>query len=135
MTENVLLVEPDFPVPQKSKNHAKFLPLPLLKAARYFEGRGDRVQLVRGNRPLDQLYDNYDPHLPQTGADYYIHPGWTDERVKAFRRSVRKQNICVRFGFQDIRHYKDWLKHHRKTRPLVNGGLFSRALPAGGEDP
>lgn len=76
-------------------------------------------------RPLDQLHDNYNPRRCQTGADYFIHPGWTDEQIKTFRRRVREQNICVRFGFQDIQHYKDWIKHRRKTKPLVNRGLFN----------
>jgi hypothetical protein len=47
MSENILLVEPKFPVPKKSKNHAKFLPVALLKLARYHEKRGDRVELPR----------------------------------------------------------------------------------------
>jgi len=45
---NVLLVEPDFPVPTKSKNHSHFLPVGLLKIGTYHRQRGDRVKLVRG---------------------------------------------------------------------------------------
>jgi len=30
----LLLVEPEFPIPKKSRDHAKFLPLPLPKLAR-----------------------------------------------------------------------------------------------------
>ncbi len=43
-----LLVEPDFPIPDKSKNHAHFLPIGLLKIATYHKERGDTVRLVRG---------------------------------------------------------------------------------------
>lgn len=53
-------------------------------------------------RPLDQLYDNYNPRAKeQTPADYHIHEeaGWTDSLVRQFRRNVREQNICVRHGF------------------------------------
>lgn len=75
-------------------------------------------------RPLDQLYDNYAPRRHQTEADYFIHPRWTDEQVKTFRRRVREQNICIRFGFQNIQHYKDWIRYRKKTKPLVNRGLF-----------
>lgn len=51
-------------------------------------------------RPLDQIYDNYNPRKKQTKDDYYIHePIWTDEEVKKFRGNVRRQNICVRHGF------------------------------------
>lgn len=53
-------------------------------------------------RPLNQLYDNYNPLIRgQTSKDYYIHEeaGWTDDLVKQFRKNVRRQNICVRHGF------------------------------------
>lgn len=54
-------------------------------------------------RPMDQTYDDYHPwKKKQTGKDYYIHPNWTDELVKKFRRNVRRQNICIRMGFE---HY------------------------------
>jgi len=62
-----------------------------------------RVQIADCRyRPLDQLYDNYDPRIiGQTSKDYYIHEkaGWTDALVKQFRKNVRRQNICVRHGF------------------------------------
>jgi hypothetical protein len=47
-------------------------------------------------RPLDQTFDNYVPGpKPQTSADYYIHPSWTDMQVRRFRRAVRHQNIAI----------------------------------------
>ena len=53
-------------------------------------------------RPLDQLFDHYNPRRKnQTNEDYFIHEetGWTDAHVKQFRRNIREQNICVRHGF------------------------------------
>jgi len=51
-------------------------------------------------RPLDQEFDYYNPRkLNQTNKDYHIHKDWTDILVKQFRRNVRRQNICVRRGF------------------------------------
>lgn len=53
-------------------------------------------------RPLDQTFDNYNPHKNnQTNEDYHIHKksDWTDILVKQFRKNVRRQNICVRHGF------------------------------------
>jgi len=50
-------------------------------------------------RPLDQPYDNYNPLKKQTNEEYFIHPKWTDDLIKRFRRNVRHQNICVRMGF------------------------------------
>lgn len=45
----ILLVEPDFPIPPKSKNHGCFLPVGLLKLATYHREMGDEIRLVRGN--------------------------------------------------------------------------------------
>lgn len=49
---NVLLVEPDFPIPVKSKNHRDFLPIGLLKLASYHRQCGDKIRLVRGENTL-----------------------------------------------------------------------------------
>ncbi len=56
-------------------------------------------------RPLDQTFDNYVPGQgPQTSADYYIHPTWTDTQVRRFRRAVRRQNIAVLLGLPEGRY-------------------------------
>ena len=50
-------------------------------------------------RPLDATFDNYSSYKRnQTSDDYYIHEekGWTDEKVRKFRRNVRRHNICMR---------------------------------------
>ncbi len=54
-------------------------------------------------RPLKAVYDHYNPRryrAGQTNKDYYIHAdgGWTDEKVRDFRRKVREHNIWVRYG-------------------------------------
>ena len=46
---NILLVEPNFPIPAKSKNHCNFLPIGLLKIAAYHRKQGDKAELHRGN--------------------------------------------------------------------------------------
>lgn len=48
----ILLVEPEFPLPDKSKNHSHFLPIGLLKIGTWHRHQGDRVKLVRGLRPV-----------------------------------------------------------------------------------
>lgn len=77
-------------------------------------------------RPLDQLYDDYNPYKKhQTSKDYYIHKeeGWTDELVRKFRKAVRAQNICKRFGFQDLAQYYDWIRHKKIYKPLCSKPL------------
>jgi len=44
----ILLVEPKFPIPPKSKNHKNFLPIGLLKIASYLRKRKDQIMLIRG---------------------------------------------------------------------------------------
>jgi len=58
----VLLVEPDFPVPLKSKNHKNFLPIGLLKIASYQRKKGNVVKLIRGTRIEEARgFTRYDP--------------------------------------------------------------------------
>lgn len=66
-------------------------------------------------RPLDQNYDNYNPHTkkPQSRKDYYIHPKWSDKLVRTFRSNIRKQNICVR---QDILYYSADIERKRISK-------------------
>jgi hypothetical protein len=52
----ILLVEPNFPIPAKSKNHRDFLPVGLLKLANYHKANGDNIRLVRGNQRLRNFY-------------------------------------------------------------------------------
>jgi hypothetical protein len=44
----LLLVEPSFPIPVKSRNHSHFLPIGLLKIGSYHRLQGDSVKLVCG---------------------------------------------------------------------------------------
>ncbi len=44
----ILLVEPNFPIPPKSKNHKNFLPIGLLKIASYLRSKNSNIKLVRG---------------------------------------------------------------------------------------
>lgn len=51
-------------------------------------------------RPLNQTFDEYSPskHKGQTSKDYWINPNWTDQKIRKFRRNVRRHNICIRHG-------------------------------------
>jgi hypothetical protein len=46
--KRVLLVEPNYPIHAKSRNHKNFLPIGLLKIAAYLRAQGTDVKLVRG---------------------------------------------------------------------------------------
>lgn len=50
---DILLVEPNFPLPTKTKNHRSFLPIGLLKLASYYRNNGNKIKLVKGNQELN----------------------------------------------------------------------------------
>jgi hypothetical protein len=54
-SNKIILVEPNFPIPQKSKNHKNFLPIGLLKIASYLQKKNIEVKLIRGipKNPLE----------------------------------------------------------------------------------
>lgn len=54
----ILLVEPEFPIPNKSKNHKNFLPIGLLKLGAFHKDKGNRVKLIRGNKDKLQISRN-----------------------------------------------------------------------------
>jgi len=56
---NILLVEPEFPIPSKSKNHKNFLPIGLLKLYDYFRSIGYNTKLARGNKDRRSLGTRY----------------------------------------------------------------------------
>jgi hypothetical protein len=56
-------------------------------------------------RPLDATEDNYRPGPKlQPAGEYFIHPGWTDRQIRAFRRAVRHQNIAILLDLPDGRY-------------------------------
>ena len=56
-----------------------------------------RVQIMDCRyRPLTLLEDNYNPYKPND-TNYYIHPNWTNEEIRTYRKNIRRQNICVRW--------------------------------------
>ncbi|MGD2095743.1 MAG: radical SAM protein, partial [Phycisphaerales bacterium] len=67
-------------------------------------------------RPLDQPFDNYNPRLKQTNNDYYIHPDWSDRRIRLFRRKVREQNIIIRHGFDSYSRELERLGAKKKQK-------------------
>ncbi len=71
-------------------------------------------------RPLSQLHDKYNGNFKkQDETDYFIHPNWSDTKIRKFRRNVRRQNICVRYRLQ---YYSRALE--RKGVPQDISGLL-----------
>lgn len=51
--------------------------------------------------PPSATRDGYNPYKrQQTSEEYYIHTGWTDAQVRAFKRNCRQHNICKRYNWK-----------------------------------
>lgn len=54
-------------------------------------------------RPLDSVNDGYNPRKFRTGQDdseYYVSEGWSDKKIRQFRKNVRSHNICIRLNWK-----------------------------------
>jgi len=90
-TKKILLVEPNFPIPPKSRNHRDFLPVGLLKLASYHRDKGDEVKLVRGNQYSAGFYPN---EVKITSLFTY----WSDyvwESVKFYKEAYPEAKVIV----------------------------------------
>lgn len=71
-------------------------------------------------RPLDQIFDNYNPQIKnQTNKDYYIHSNWTDSLIRNFRANVRKHNVCIRYRI-------DWNEYEKKLERINSRKVLKR---------
>jgi len=100
-----LLVEPNFPIPSKSKNHQNFLPIGLLKLASYLRENGNKVKIVRGQ-----------PHSYRLGA------------IKRFN----PDEIWITSLFTYWSQYvKDAVQFYKEVFPnvyIVVGGIFASLI-------
>lgn len=87
----ILLVEPDFPIPPKSKNHRDFLPIGLLKLASYHRSKGDEVKLVRGNQHFPDFY----PSQIKITSLFTYWSNYVWESVKFYKENYPKAKIIV----------------------------------------
>jgi len=120
-----LLVEPDFPIPKKSRNHKNFLPIGLLKIGAYLKRRrhAQRVQLVRGN--LDVNFTPDEIYITSLFT-YWSEEFW--ESVEFYRdrfpeAEIRVGGIYVSLMFDDPRFKETCDRYRVKPRK----GIFKSA--------
>lgn len=106
--KKILLVEPEFPIPQKSKNHKNFLPIGLLKLAAYHREKGNRVKLIRGKKNKEEI--NFIGN----------HSDIPDEIL-----------ITSLFTYWS-KYVKDCVDHYRSLYPnikIIVGGIYASLMP------
>lgn len=105
--KRILLVEPNFPTPHKSKNHKNFLPVGLLKIASYLRANNTKIKLMRGipkNPEEVAEIRNFDP------AEAWITSSFT---------------YWAKYVREAVQYYKNFLPG---ARTLV-GGIYASLLP------
>ena len=123
----ILLVEPNFPIPAKSKNHANFLPIGLLKIASYHRSLGDKIELKRGNSSSS----SYPDQIKITSLFTY----WSKhvkESVEYYRKLYPKSIIEVGGIYASLmpEHCKKYTGCDIVTEGLYKGGVAEELDPA-----
>jgi len=116
----ILLVEPNFPIASKSKNHSSFLPIGLLKIASYHRSIGDKVELKRGNSPA-----TFYPDQIKVTSLFTYWAKYVKESVEYYRGLYPKASIEVG-GI-----YASLMPKHCKTYTgcdKVNHGLYKKGI-------
>lgn len=76
-------------------------------------------------RPLDAEDDNYSSYKKKQGPqDYHIHEenGWTDVKVRKFRRNIRRHNICIRHEME----YHSTILERKRDIPKEEAKIYQR---------
>ena len=98
MKHQILLVEPDFPVPNKSNNHKNFLPIGLLKLASYLRENKVKIKLKRGNPKLhEDIIDleKFNPNEIWITSLFTYWSSYVKETVNCYKNLFPKAKITV----------------------------------------
>jgi len=95
---NILLVEPNFPIPAKSKNHKNFLPIGLLKIASYLKNKEIEVKLIRGtpknSQELSEI-SNFSPNEIWITSLFTYWAKYVKDAVKYYKSIFPQSKIIV----------------------------------------
>lgn len=123
--KKVLLIEPNFPIPNKSRNHSNFLPIGLLKIAGYLRTKNIDVKLIRYEE--DDSKKKHD-NTVQTTLD-------AEKEVKNDdKEEFVPDLICVTSIFtywsKYVKNAVSYCKRkYGKTVPVLVGGVYASLLP------
>jgi hypothetical protein len=93
LKKKILLVEPQFPIPPKSKNHKDFLPIGLLKIASYLKSNGYDVQLVRGELKLEEF--SFEPDEIWITSLFTYWSKYVKNSVQYYKKIFPKAKVIV----------------------------------------
>lgn len=114
--KKVLLVEPDFPIPNKSRNHSNFLPIGLLKIASYFRSKSIEVELIRFEEKEDEDYN-------QTKLDFRTDDEKDNDPNLIFVTSIF--TYWSKHVIKAVLHYKNKYPNAK----IIVGGIYASLMP------
>jgi len=123
----ILLVEPNFPLPTKSKNHSNFLPIGLLKIASYHRSIGDKVELKRGNSPA-----GFYPDQIKVTSLFTYWSKYVKESIDYYRNLYPKAVIEIGGIYASLMpdHCKKYTGCNKVSRGLYKCGIAEQFEPA-----
>ena len=114
--KNVLLVEPNFPIPNKSRNHSNFLPIGLLKIASYLREKNINIKLIRYEEKSEDK---------QSTLNLF--------NFKKEKNEFKPDLICVTSIFTYWSKYVKNAVQHFKFKypdvPVIVGGIYASLMP------
>lgn len=104
--ERVLLIDPAFPIANKSRNHKDLLPVGLLKISTYLKSRGIKTTLIRLNNheSFDDFILNFNPDLVMITSVFT-------------------------YWFDEVKEAVDYSKKLLPKIPIIVGGVLASLLP------
>lgn len=114
--EKVLLVEPDFPIPNKSRNHSNFLPIGLLKIASYLREKSIDVKLIRFEEKENEDYY-------QSSLDFKINSTNNNGPDLIFVTSIF--TYWSKYVVRAVLYYKNKYPNAK----IIVGGVYASLMP------
>jgi hypothetical protein len=120
----ILLVEPNFPIQKKSRNHKNFLPIGLLKIGAYLKQQGALVKLVRGNETIK----NYNPDEIWITSLFTYWSKYFWDSVMFYRENYRDSKINVGGIYVSLHYSRKYFKQKCKIyRVKPYFGIYKNA--------
>ena len=112
--KRILLVEPTFPIPGKSKNHKNFLPIGLLKLHDYYQHLGHKTKLIRGKKNKNQIGTRFKPDKILITSLFTYWSGFFWDAVEFYRNSYPDAEIIVGGIYVSLMGDNQEFKHNLK---------------------
>ena len=113
--KKVLLVEPNFPIPNKSRNHSNFLPIGLLKIASYLKSKSIEVELIR--------FEEKDEDYSQTTLNL------KNEDNEEFKPDLIFVTSIFTYWSKHVKNAVLYYKNKFKNVPVIVGGVYASLMP------